>query len=85
MIYHGDGLPQFAGDGTRPDSSMISSGTFDVGDSDPAMNRLLEKNIEMMNRLMNMEFSIPMYGNNGLVKKIKKAQDYERGTKTGRG
>lgn len=56
-----------------------------MGGSDPAMNRLLEKNIEMMNRLMNMEFSIPMYGNNGLVKKIKKAQDYERGTKTGRG
>ena len=63
---------------------MISSGTFDVGDSDPAMNRLLEKNIEMMNRLMNMEFSILMYGNNGLVKKIKKAQDYEQSTKTGR-
>ena len=78
-------VPQFAGGRYPTDSSMISSGTFDVGDSDPAMNRLLEKNIEMMNRLMNMEFSIPMYGNNGLVKKIKKAQDYERGTKTGRG
>ena len=78
-------VPQFAGGRYPTDSSMISSGTFDVGGSDPAMNRLLEKNIEMMNRLMNMEFSIPMYGNNGLVKKIKKAQDYERGTKTGRG
>ena len=78
-------VPQFAGGRYPTDSSTISSGTFDVGGSDPAMNRLLEKNIEMMNRLMNMEFSIPMYGNNGLVKKIKKAQDYERGTKTGRG
>ena len=77
-------VPQFAGGRYPTDSSMISSGTFDVGDSDPAMNRLLEKNIEMMNRLMNMEFSIPMYGNNGLVKKIKKAQDYEQSTKTGR-
>ena len=78
-------VPQFAGGRYPTGSSTISSGTFDVGGSDPAMNRLLEKNIEMMNRLMNMEFSIPMYGNNGLVKKIKKAQDYERGTKTGRG
>ena len=78
-------VPQFAGGRYPTDSSTISSGAFDVGGSDPAMNRLLEKNIEMMNRLMNMEFSIPMYGNNGLVKKIKKAQDYERGTKTGRG
>ena len=77
-------VPQFAGGRYPTDSSMISSGTFDVGDRDPAMNRLLEKNIEMMNRLMNMEFSIPMYGNNGLVKKIKKAQDYEQSTKTGR-
>jgi TP901 family phage tail tape measure protein len=76
-------VPQFAGGRYPTDSSMISSGTFDVGGSDPAMNRLLEKNIEMMNRLMNMEFSIPMYGN-GLVKKIKKAQDYEQSTKTGR-
>lgn len=78
-------VPQFAGGRYPTDSFTISSGAFDVGGSDPAMNRLLEKNIEMMNRLMNMEFSIPMYGNNGLVKKIKKAQDYERGTKTGRG
>ena len=77
-------VPQFAGGRYPTDSSMISSGTFDVGGSDPAMNRLLEKNIEMMNRLMNMEFSIPMYGNNGLVKKIKKAQDYEQSMKTGR-
>ena len=77
-------VPQFAGGRYPTDSSTISSGTFDVGGSDPAMNRLLEKNIEMMNRLMNMEFSIPMYGNNGLVKKMKKAQDYEQGTKTGR-
>lgn len=41
-------VPQFAGGRYPTDSSMISSGTFDVGGSDPAMNRLLEKNIEMM-------------------------------------
>lgn len=77
-------VPQFAGGRYPADSSAISSGVFEMTGSDPRMNRLLEKNIEMINRLMNMEFSIPMYGNNGLVKKIKKAQDYEQGTKTGR-
>ena len=51
---------------------------------EPELKNLLVKNMQMMDRLMNMEFSIPMYGSNGLVKKIKKAQEYEQNIKTGK-
>ena len=77
-------IPQFANGRYPMENSTISSDMFVGGKSDPEMKQLLTKNMQMMDRLMNMEFSIPMYGNNGLVKKIKKAQDYEQNIKTGK-
>lgn len=81
-ISHGR-VPQYASGKYPGETSSLSSGIV-VNGSDPELKNLLAKNMQMMDRLMNMEFSIPMYGNNGLVKKIKKAQDYEQNIKTGK-
>lgn len=47
---------------------------------DPEMKALLRKNIEMMESLKGMDVVISMYGRNGLMKALKKAQYYEQNT-----
>lgn len=52
----------------------------DISFSDPEIKSLLRKNIEMMESLKNMDIVIPMYGRGGLMKALKKAQNYEQNT-----
>lgn len=47
---------------------------------DSEMKLLLRKNIEMMESLKDMNVVISMYGRNGLMKALKKAQTYEQNT-----
>lgn len=51
-----------------------------ISSSDPEIKSLLRKNIEMMESLKNMDIVIPMYGRGGLMKALKKAQNYEQNT-----
>ncbi|WP_303181744.1 phage tail tape measure protein [uncultured Butyricimonas sp.] len=81
-ISHGRVL-RYASGKYPGETSSLSSGST-VNGVEPELKNLLVKNMQMMDRLMNMEFSIPMYGSNGLVKKIKKAQEYEQNIKTGK-
>lgn len=77
-------VPRYANGKYPTENSTVSSEVSVGGGSDPEIKQLLAKNMQMMDKLMQMKFQLPMYGDNGLIKAIRKAQNYEQNTKTGR-
>lgn len=77
-------VPRYANGKYPTENSTVSSEVSVGGEGDPEIKQLLAKNMQMMDKLMQMKFQLPMYGDNGLIKAIRKAQNYEQNTKTGR-
>lgn len=63
-----------------PIESTAEPTTLMATSSDTELKVLLHKNIEMMESLKNMDIVIPMYGRGGLMKALKKAQQFEQNT-----
>ena len=72
-------VPQYA-QGKYPSTSTPMSSTDypTVGTSDPAINRLLQKTIEALDKFANKPLEIPWYGSGSISEKMKKATKYEK-------
>lgn len=63
-----------------PDADTINSVLNINSAFDPEIKLLLRKNIEMMEELKQMDVYISMFGRNGLMKSMRKANKYEQDT-----
>lgn len=73
-------LPGRASGGAINPTSGIMTVNTQTPTSDPEIKQLLRKNIEMMEELKEMDIVISMFGRNGLMKAIKKANKFKQDT-----
>ena len=78
-VAHGR-TPQYDSGKYPPANSSVSTDPDVVYAADPEMKQLLRKNLEMMEELKEMDIVISMFGRNGLMKAIKKANKFKQDT-----
>lgn len=78
-VAHGR-TPQYDSGKYPPANSSVSTDPGVVYAADPEMKQLLRKNLEMMEELKEMDIVISMFGRNGLMKAIKKANKFKQDT-----
>ena len=80
MQYMPHSLPGRVSGGSIESAASLLETDAATSFPDSEMKLLLRKNIEMMESLKDMNVVISMYGRNGLMKALKKAQKYEQNT-----
>ncbi len=73
-------LPGRASGGAINPTSGIMTVNTQTPTSDPEIKQLLRKNLEMMEELKEMDIVISMFGRNGLMKAINKANKFKQNT-----